>query len=108
MVMAAERQPPELGVEKADVEGRVVDDERVVGDELEELVGNVGEQRLVLQERGRQPVHRLGLGRHVALRIDEAMELAPRGDAIDELDAADLDQPVAALWDRGRSSPYRE
>ena len=45
----------------------------------------------------RQPVHRLGFGRHVALGIDEAMELAPRRDAVEELDAADLDQPVAAL-----------
>ncbi len=36
---------------------------RVLRDELEELAGHVGEQRLVPEERRRQPVHRLGLRR---------------------------------------------
>ena len=68
-----------------------------LADELQELVGDLGEQRLVLEERRREPVHGLGFGRHVALGIDEAVELAARRDAVDELDAADLDQPVAAF-----------
>ena len=74
-----------------------MDDEPVAGDELQERVGDVRKERLVLQKRRRQPMHRLDLGRHVALGIDVAVVLAPRGDAVQELDAADLDQAVAAL-----------
>ena len=40
----------EFGVEKADVERRVMDDQLGAVDELEELVGHFGEARLVLQE----------------------------------------------------------
>jgi hypothetical protein len=57
----------------------------------------VREKRLVLQERGRKPVHVLGLFGHVALGVYVAVILAPRGDAVQKLDAADLDQPVAAF-----------
>ena len=64
----------ELGVEEAEIEHRVVRDQRRVADEGEELVGDLGEQRLVLEELGRQAVHREGLGRHVALGIEVAVE----------------------------------
>ncbi len=87
----------ELGIEEADVEGRVVDDECVARDEAQEVRGHIGKQRLVFEEVRRQPVHGDRFHRHVALRIDEAVELAPRGDAVQELDAADLDQAVAAV-----------
>jgi hypothetical protein len=33
---------------------------------------------------------------HVALGVDVAVKFAPSRDAIDDLDAADLDQPVTA------------
>src|SRR5215471_12293671 len=85
-----------LGVEKADVEARVVDDERRIADEGEQVVGDLGEQRLVGEELGRQPVYRESLGRHVALRIEIAMEGLTRRDPVEQLDATDLDQAVAA------------
>jgi len=40
-------------------------------------------------------VHGVGFRRHVALGIDVPMEDLPRRHAIEYLDAADLDQPVA-------------
>ncbi len=90
-------QAQQLGIEEADVEGGVVDDEPVLTEELQELVGDVGKQRLILQKCPGQPVHRDHLLGHVALRVDEAVELAPRRDAVQQLDAADLEQAVAAL-----------
>ena len=55
---------------------------------------DLGEERLVLEEVGRQAVHRERLGRHVALRIEIAVEVWPVGNAVEQLDAADLDQPM--------------
>ena len=40
-------QARQFGVEEADVEGGVVDDQLGAGDELQELVGDLGEARLV-------------------------------------------------------------
>ena len=62
----------------------------------EELVGDFGEQRLVAQELAREAVHGDRFRMDVALGVDVAVELAAGGDAVDDLDAADLDQPVTA------------
>jgi hypothetical protein len=77
-------RPPdarELRVQERHVEGRVVDQELGAVDELEELVDDVGEARLVGEVLGRHAVH-LG-GREVdgALRVEEAVEVAPGGAA---------------------------
>src|SRR5262249_50005718 len=71
-----------LRVEESDVEGGIVDDERVAGDEAQEVLGDVGEYRLVLEKIHRQPMHRYRFRRHVALRIDVAVKLAPRWYAV--------------------------
>jgi hypothetical protein len=84
----------ELGVEEGEIERRVMDDERRIANELEQLLGHLGKARLVLEEIGRQAVHRKGLGRHVTLGIDVAMERQPGGYAVEQLDAADLDHPM--------------
>ena len=55
------------------------------------------EARLVGQERIGQPVDLLGGERHRPLGIEIGVEGAPGGHAVDHLDAADLDHPVAAL-----------
>jgi hypothetical protein len=69
------RDALELGAEKAVIEGGVVDHQRrIIADEGEEIVGNVGEQRLVLEKFGGQPVDRGGFRRHIALGIEIDVE----------------------------------
>ena len=53
-------------------------------------------QRLVRQEDVGEAVHRFGLERHVAFGIEISVEVAAGLDAIEDLDAADLDHAVAA------------
>ena len=72
-------------------------------EELEELVDDVLEERLVLQEIAGQAVHRYGVAVDVALGIEIAVKLAAGRDAVDDLDAAELDQaiPVGVVEARG-------
>ena len=86
----------ELGIDEADVERGVVDDERRIADEFQELLDHFREQRLAGKELGRQAVHGKRFRRHVALGIDVAVKRLPGRHAVEDLDAADLDQPVAA------------
>ena len=86
----------ELGIDEADIERCVVDHQRRVGDEFEELFDDMGKQRLVGEEFAGKTVHGEGFRRHVALGIDVPMKGLPRRHAVENLDAADLDQPVAA------------
>ena len=51
------------------------------------------------RKRVGQPVHRLGLERHVAAGIEIAMEVAAGLDPVENLDAADLDHAVAGMRD---------
>ena len=55
------------------------------------------EDRLVGEEGGGQAVDLDGLGRHVALRVDVAVEAAPGRHVVDELDRPDLDDAVAGV-----------
>ena len=87
----------ELGIEEAEIERGVVRHQRRFADEGEELVGDFGEQRLVLQELGGEAVNLERGSRHLALRIDVAVEALAGGNLVVELDAADLDEPVALV-----------
>ena len=73
---------------------------RRVAEEVQELVGDRGEDRLVGQEGVGQAVDGERALRHRALRVDVGVEGAPGRDVVDELDAADLDR-------RGRRRPDR-
>jgi len=86
----------ELGIDEADVEGCVVDHQRGVADEFQEAVDDMGKQRLVGQKFTGKPMHGEGLGRHVALGIEVPVKGLPGRHAVENLDAADLDQPIAA------------
>ena len=66
-------------------------------DECDEVIDDFREQRLVLEEFDREAVDREGLGRHVALGIEIAVERLPARNAVDELHTADLDQPMALV-----------
>ena len=74
----------------------IVGDQRRILDEVEQLVDLFDEARLVGQEDRGQAVHRLGFERHVALGIEIAVEMPAGFDAVEDLDAADLDHAVAA------------
>ena len=100
----------QLVVQELDIEVRVVDDELGAADELDELGCDVGELRLRREKLVLDAVHLERAAVDLALGIDVAMEAILRRPAVDELHAADLDDPVArgrleARWFRylGRS-----
>ncbi|CAM2158074.1 hypothetical protein PT2222_40072 [Paraburkholderia tropica] len=84
-----------LGIEKADVERRVVNDQFRAANEVENLVRDFGEFRLVGEEFGGQAVHRERAGVAVAFRVDVEVQVVAREPAVHELDAADFDDAVA-------------
>jgi hypothetical protein len=85
-----------LGVDESDVERGVVNHQRRVRDEFQKLLNHMGEQRLAGEELAREAMHREGFRRHIALGVDVAVKCLPRRHAVEDLDAADLDQPIAA------------
>ena len=89
------RQPVELGIEEAEIEGGVVHHQHGAFDEGQHVVGQLAEARLVAQELGGQAVHLEGLIGHLALGVEVAVPHPARRDAVEELDAADLDDSVA-------------
>ena len=64
-------------------------------DEGQHVVGELGKARLVAQELGGKAMHLEGLVGHVALGVQVAVPHAARRDAVDQLDAADLDHAMA-------------
>ena len=91
------RQAPDLRVQEADVEGRVVDDQFGALHEGHELVRNLGKARLPLQPRPAQAVHGLGAFVDVAVGVEVTVEASPRGASAHELDAPDFDDPVPSF-----------
>src|SRR5262249_42727111 len=87
----------QLGIDEAEVEGGVVRHQRCRTDEIDQLIDDFRKVRLVAQELAREPVHRNGIGPNTAARIDVAMKGLSAWDAVDQLDAADLDQPVTLI-----------
>ena len=69
-------------------------DQRTIAQKLDQLVANLVEARLVGQERLRQAMHRERLDRHVAIGIEVAVEMPAGRHAVDQLDTANLHQPV--------------
>ena len=76
-------QARELGVEETHVEGRVVDDELGALDEREQLGGDLGELRRLLQPRELDAVHGQRAGVDLAFRIQVAMEFLAGRPAIE-------------------------
>src|SRR5690606_4992722 len=87
----------ELVVEEAKVELGVVRNERRVLEKVDQLECMLVETLLVGEKHVRQAVDLLGRERHRALGIEIGMKGAAGGHPVDQLDAADLDHPVAAL-----------
>ena len=70
-------------------------DQLRVADEGEQRVGLLGEAPVAREEGAGEPVHPLGVLRHVALGVEIALEALARRDVVDQLDRTDLDDPVA-------------
>src|SRR5271167_3407616 len=85
----------QFGIEEADIESCVVRDQKRIAEKSDQLFRLVGKQRLVLEEFAGEPVNLERLFRHVAFRIEIAMEHFAGRKTINEFDAADLDQPIA-------------
>ena len=78
-------------------------DERGILEEFDQLLDAILEHRLRRQEEVGETVNRFGFRRHGSKRIEISVE-GPAGlDAVDHLDAADLDHAIAA----GRIQPGR-
>ena len=93
----------QLGVDEANVERRVMDHQRRIADELDEVRRDLAELRLVAQHIHRDAMHGLGVGMDVAiLGMDVLVEGIVRRDPIEELDAPDLDDPIALAMVQAR------
>src|SRR5262249_50626357 len=85
----------ELAVEELDVEGGVVDDQLGAADVFQEITRDLAELRLVLEELAGDAVHLECALLAATLRIDVTVEVVFRDAAVEDLDAADLDDAVA-------------
>ena len=74
-----------------------MDDELGAIDELQELLGDLGKARLAGELVERDAVHGRGAGVDLALGIQVFVEVPAGGAAVHHLDAADLDDAMAAL-----------
>ena len=85
----------QFGIEEAHVEGGVVGDQLGAGEELQELVRDLGEQRLVGQEIVGNAVHVEG-GRVdlAAGRTDEGVIVLAGRNVVPQFHPADLDDPL--------------
>ena len=91
------RQALQLRVEERDVERRVVNDQLRAVDELEQLVDDLREARLLREELVGDAVHVLRGAVDRPVRAQVAMERAAGLAAIHQLDAADLDDAMSLL-----------
>ena len=81
-------------VYEPDVERRIMDNEFGAADKQQELVGDIGETRLVSQELIGYPMHFRGAGIDFPVRLN-ILVIGVAGDAsIHQLDAADFDDTV--------------
>ena len=85
----------ELHIEEAEVEGGVVGDEGVFGDEVEQGFGDVGEAGLADEVRTGETVDAGGLGGDVAVGVDEGVVDPAGGEVALQLEAGDFDEAVA-------------
>ena len=69
-----------------------------VAEKVEHGVGDVGEQRLALEQLEGNAVNARRVIGNVTLGMDIFVKGAAGGDVIIELEAADLDHPVAGFW----------
>src|SRR5271163_3408309 len=85
----------QLGIEEGEIEHRIMRNKLRVAKKGDEFVRLLGEQRLVLEKFARKAVNPKRRFRHVAFRIEVKMERLAGRETMDQLDATDLDKPIA-------------
>ncbi len=88
----------QLGVEKAEIETGIVDDERRISEKRQQLLSDIGEQPVLGEEFRRQAVDLVGFRRHISFGIEIALKMLAGRQVVDQLEAADLDDPVTRTW----------
>ena len=92
-----------LEIQETEVERSIMRDQSRIPDKLEQIFNSLREAGLVGEKDAGEAMHRFGVTRHLALRIEVSMEMPTGLDAVINLDAADLDHPVAADGIQSRS-----
>ena len=100
----------QLGIEEAHVEGRIVNDESRIADEVDEILGDGPEKRLVakadpprnqrtrrIEQVGPETVNLERALRHETFGVDVAMKRVSARQVIFQFERANLDDPVALL-----------
>ena len=70
---------------------------QIIADESQEILDESSEDRLVLEQFARMAVDLNGFVGNVALGVDQVMEDAAGRGLMDDLDGADLEEPMALL-----------
>ena len=87
-------QPSQFRIQKAEIEGRVVDDQLRPAHELEEICGYLCKYRFVGQGFTGNAVHFYRALVNVALRIDVTVEMVSRQTPVDQFHATNFDYAV--------------
>ena len=87
----------EFMLEKAQIEWRIVDDELGAFDIAQKGIGDFGKTRLVGEKGVGDAMHRRRTGIDLAIRLDVLMKVIAREPTVDQLDTADLDDPMPLL-----------
>ncbi len=85
----------QLGIKEVEVERCVVRDQLIIADKFQKLINDLGKPGLAGEELSREAMDRHNFGWNVAVRIQVDMKGPPGFDAVDQLDAADLNEAVA-------------
>ena len=92
----------EFLLKKADIEGRVVNDQFCVFDEGQKVVNDLGKARLDFKIRPADAMHAFRALVNVAVRVQEAMKVAAGQATIHEFHAADFDNAVTLARGQAR------
>ena len=84
-------------IQEADIEGGIVDHQLGSADIGQEIIDNIGKTGLVLEKLVGNAVNLDGTGIDDTIRLQVDMEIVAGETAINQLDAADLDNPVILL-----------
>lgn len=85
----------ELGIEEVEVERCVVRDQLIIANKFQKFINYLGKPGLVGKELCRKAMDRDNFGGNVAVRVQVDMKNPAGFDAVNQLDAADLNEAVA-------------
>ena len=95
MCDGGQAEPRQFRIHKAHIKIGIMDDELRIADEGQKIVDDLGEDRLVLKDRGGVAVDARRVLRHVALGIDENVEDIAGQALVHNLDRANFQHPMS-------------